>query len=338
MNQRGQTYFIIIILICVQYVRAQHFQFSQFYAVPMHLNPAFTGANVCSRVSVNYRNQWSGIPGEFTTYQLSVDHTMRRFKGGLGFQLLRDQAGIGGLTTTQANLMYSYETKLSKGTMGRGGISLGNAQRKIDYTHLVMGDQLARGGDVTSIEDFTVKRVNYWDVGAGVLVFTRSMWFGLSAAHLNKPNQSLMGGSSPLPPEIKLHGGYKFIFSESGGTNKRIPDNNSVTFAFNYKKQAKFNQTDIGLYYSKSLLVFGVWYRGLPFYKPVPGYANNDAAVFLFGINIEKYKIGYSYDMTISKLTNVSSKGTHEVSMSYQFCSQKKSKKKKNVLISCPKF
>jgi hypothetical protein len=114
--------------------------------------------------------------------------------------------------------------------------------------------------------------------------------------------------------------------------------NHSVSFAFNYKKQQKFNQIDLGVYYSKNLLVFGGWYRGIPVFKPVAGYENNDALIVLFGINVTTYKIGYSYDITVSSLSHNTSGGSHEISMAYQFCNFKKPKKKKNGLISCPKF
>src|SRR5436190_1623336 len=100
-------------------MRSQHYQFSQFYAAPTYLNPAFTGANVCSRASINYRNQWSGIPGTFTSYQASVDHTLKRYNSGIGLVLFNDRAGIGNLATTQVSLLYAYEAKLNKKFMGR---------------------------------------------------------------------------------------------------------------------------------------------------------------------------------------------------------------------------
>ena len=64
-------------------MKAQHYQFSQFYAAPTHLNPAFAGAHVCSRFTMNYRSQWAGIPGGFTTYQAAFDHYFRRTKSGI---------------------------------------------------------------------------------------------------------------------------------------------------------------------------------------------------------------------------------------------------------------
>jgi type IX secretion system PorP/SprF family membrane protein len=293
---------------------------------------------VCSRFTHNYRNQWAGIPGTFTSYQASVDHSLRKYKSGIGLQFFHDKAGLGSLTTTQVSLLYSYETRLNKKVMGRGGLSIGTVQRMVDYSALVLGDQIARGNAPTSIEGFADARASYFDVGAGVLVFSRYAWAGLSIGHLNKPNQSLLNGSSALPREIKLHAGYKHIIEEAEVQDKKHPHNNSVTFTVNYKKQQKFNQIDAGLYYSKALFVIGGWYRGIPLFKPEQGYTNNDAVIVLFGVNMPRYTIGYSYDFTVSKLRNYNTKGSHELSMSYQLCNLKKSKKKKNVLISCPKF
>jgi type IX secretion system PorP/SprF family membrane protein len=318
-------------------MRSQHYQFSQFYAAPTYLNPAFTGANVCSRGSINYRNQWSGIPGSFTSYQASVDHSLKRYNSGIGLVLFNDRAGIGSLTTTQVSLLYAYEARFNKKYMGRGGISIGTIQRKVDYSAFTFGDQLARNAE-TSLENFAGNGITYFDVGAGILIFSSSSWLGISGSHLNKPNQSLLNATSALPAEIKVHGGYKFTVEEHESSNKKIPYINAITFAFNFKNQQKFNQLDLGIYYNKNWFVIGAWYRGIPLTKPNKTDPNNDAVIFLLGVNISKYKIGYSYDMTISKLTNASSNGSHEISMSYQFCNFKKAKRKKNILISCPKF
>lgn len=319
-------------------VRAQHYQFSQFYAAPSYLNPAFTGANVCSRIAINYRNQWNSIPGGFTSYQITADHSLKKYNSGTGIQFFNDKAGVGGLKTTQLNLLYAYDIRINKVYGARAGISFGGVQRSIDYTSLVFGDQIARGGSTSTVDDISILRKVYVDMAAGGLFYNSTWFVGFATNHLNRPNQSLQGNESALPMEFKLHGGYKFTFDgdESNG-NKKNPQRNNVTVTASYKKQSKFNQLDLGLYYSKNYLVLGVWYRGLPFFRPVPGYRNNDALVFIAGVAVEKFRIGYSYDVTISKLTNVSSGGTHELSIAYQFCDQKR-KKKKNILISCPKF
>ncbi len=221
--------------------------------------------------------------------------------------------------------------------MGRAGLSLGSVQRSVDYSAFTFGDQIARNSG-SSVEGFGDGRAVYFDVGTGILVYTEKEWLGVAVSHLNRPNQSLLDNTSPLPTEFKVHGGYKLTLAEHESTNKKIPYVNLLTLAFNYKHQRKFNQLDLGAYYTKNWLVLGAWYRGIPLSKPNGKDINNDAAVFLIGFNFGTYKFGYSYDYTISKLSNLNSKGSHEISMAYQLCSFKKSKKRKNILISCPKF
>lgn len=334
-----RTYLCLLIaLVASLPAFGQHFQFSQFYAAPTYLNPAFTGADVCSRVAVNYREQWIGIPGGFSTYQVSVDHALPRYKGGIGLQLFNDKTAFGGLTSTQISGLYAYETRINKRMMGRAGVSAGMVQRRLDPTQFLFGDQIARNDPSATVEASNFNRsIRYFDLSLGMVLFTRTSWLGVSAAHVNEPNQSVTGGVIELPAEIKVHGGYKFTFSEKIVSGS-VREKHSVTGAVNYKKQAKFNQIDVGVYYNKDILVLGVWYRGIPVFRPIADYRNNDALVFLFGVSAGKYNVGYSYDFTLSKLTNASSRGTHELSMSYQFCKLKKSQKRRLITVHCPKF
>lgn len=334
-----KTYRIVIILLVqTLVVKSQHYQFSQFYAAPTYLNPAFTGAHVCSRLTMNYRSQWSGIPGGFTTYQASFDHYFRKIKSGLGVQLFNDRAGPGGLQTSQVSGLYAYETRLNKTMMLRAGFSAGSVQRTANYNAYIFGDQLENGESGTTAEQLAIEGTRYFDVGSGILIYSKSWWAGLSSSHMNRPNQSLLNNMSPLPPETKLHAGYKYVIESFEGSKGKTGEH-YATLAINYKKQAKFNQVDVGVYYNKNLFVAGIWYRGIPLLKRKIAYENNDAVVFLFGLAIQRFKIGYSYDLTVSTLTNARSKGANELSVTYQFCQGKiKGRRKRNMLISCPKF
>jgi type IX secretion system PorP/SprF family membrane protein len=329
------TKYLILFILLSSAAMAQHYQFSQFYAAPTYLNPAFTGANACSRVTLNYRNQWSRIPGTYTTYQCSYDHYIKEINSGIGVQFYSDKAGPGSLRSTQFSLLYAYELRLSKALVMRGGISAGGIQRSVDMNGLTFGDQIARGGASSSVEELSGIKTMYFDLGGGYLLYTKNLWAGFSVNHINQPNQSLLDQSSRLPAELKVHAGYKFLLDDEDA--KKASEKNSITVAANFHRQQKFNQLDLGMYYSKSYLVLGLWYRGIPFYRSYANYSNRDALIFLVGVSADKFNIGYSYDYTVSKLTNVSSGGSHEISLSYQFCSPKK-KKKKAVLISCPKF
>ncbi|HEX7414295.1 MAG TPA: type IX secretion system membrane protein PorP/SprF [Bacteroidia bacterium] len=315
---------------------AQHYQFSQFYASQTYLNPAFAGSSGCTRVMMTYRDQWPTVPGTFVTSQISVDHYVKELKSGIGILFFNDMAGSGALKSTQFSLLYAYEFKLSKKIMVRTGLSMGGIQRSIDYSTLLFGDQIARGGAATSVENISTPKVTYFDVGSGVLMYTANSWLGFSGSHLNTPNQSLKAGVSTLPADYKVHGGYRIVM-EDDDASKKTEATKYMSFAFNYQHQYKFDQLDLGFYYTKNPFVLGLWYRGIPLFKAYkPGYSNNGAIIFLAGVVLGKCKIGYSYDLTISKLTNVNSGGAHEVTLSYQFCA--KPHKRKLILISCPKF
>ncbi len=347
MNRVLRTTYIFILVFLFANMRSQHNQYSQFYSAQTYLNPAFTGANVCARLTTNYRKQWSAIPGTFTTYQVAFDHSWRRFNSGVGFLVNSDNAGSGSLKSTQFSLLYAYELRLHNKFSARAGFSAGGVQRSIDYSALTFGDQIARGGASSSVENLSTYRATYFDMAFGILLYSQNDFMGFSVSHLNKPNQALINGTSRLPSEYKFHGGHTFLLGKDASITKKADANsistmrrsteNSITVAFNYKKQQKFNQLDLGFYYSKNIMTYGVWYRGIPLYKPFTWYSSNDAVILVLGVTLEKLKIGYSYDFTISKLSNLSSRGSNEISLSYQFCNQKK-RKRSTILISCPKF
>ena len=206
--------------------------------------------------------------------------------------------------------------------------------KSINFNNLLFGDQITRGGNVLSIETPAQTKA-FLDIGAGALAYTTKSWVGVSAFHLNRPNESLMGSENvKLPVKYSLHEGAKFMLNDM---EQNIEQRKSITTAFNYLGQKEFDQFDIGFYYTQHFLNLGLWYRGIPGFKAYkPGYTNNDAIAVIVGVQTNKLNIGYSYDITISKLYSISN-GAHEITISYQICKPKK-KKKYGLIIPCPKF
>lgn len=313
--------------------------FTQFYASPLYLNPAFTGANVCSRVTLVYRNQWPEIKKAYNSYLLSYDHFLSTQKIGAGIQLGVDEAGTGGLRTTIINPSIAYEAKILKTIGIRAGFQPGVTIKSINFDKLLFGDQLARGGNtgassITTMETPTQQRI-YFDMGAGILLYSKKSWIGSSFFHLNRPNESFYADQiALLPIKYSFHGGTKLALNE----DEKDPDAKKyISIVGNYRGQAEFDQFDIGIYYTQFVFNLGVWYRGIPGLKAYkPGYSNNDAVAFILGLQKESLNIGYSYDLTISQLHKLTN-GAHEITLSYQFCKPKK-KKNNRIVISCPKF
>ena len=313
---------------------AQDMHFTQFYSSPLFLSPAFAGADVCSRVSLTYRNQWPGVQKTYRSYLFSVDHFFMAKNIGAGILFGSDVAGSGDLKTTIVNVPIAYEAKLTKKLNVRMGVQPGVEIRSINFDKLVFGDQIARGGNVGSVETPTVNTA-FFDVGAGVLFYTRKYWGGISAYHLNKPTQSLIEGEDGIiPMKIGFHGGGKYLLNEE---EKEEKNRKFISPAVNYRHQNKFDQLDIGFYFTQNVFNVGLWYRGIPLFKSyAPGYTNNDAMAVIVGVKNDRFNFGYSYDMTISKLASLT-RGAHEITVSYQLCKLKK-KKKLRMLTPCPKF
>lgn len=329
-----KSIFVFILLSFVSVSFSQDMQFTQFNAAPLYLNPGFTGSTVEHRFATSYRNQWAAIPGHYNNYVFSYDYNMGELNSGIGFIFAKEQAGTGNLGNTEAGLLYAYHFKIDNKVYIQPGMKFNFVSRGLDFQKLVFNDQLSRGGGTTS-EDVALDNVRYLDVSTGVLVYSTGYWFGMSFNHLNEPNQSLTDDESPLYMKFSAHGGYKFKLSSNG--NSRAPKK-IINATFQYKSQQKFDQLDLGIYYTQAPFVFGFWYRGIPGLKSEEGVLNNDALALIVGYKVTDYNlnIGYSYDATISRLAS-SSAGSHEISLIYEIASKKK-KRKKRKFVPCAKF
>lgn len=328
--------FIAGILIPVLTAHAQDPQFSQFYATPLYQNPSYCGTTDGSRLTLNFRDQWPGIPGAFISYAAGLDHYIPTLNSGLGLLYLDDRAGSGHLRSTSVGFQYSFHFKVTRRIQVRPGMHFYSSSRNIDFQRLVFNDQLSLSGtNPASIEVPPMKKVRYTDVATSLLVYTQNYFAGFVIDHMMKPNQSLKDGISEIPVKYTLHGGYKHYLN--GHTSRYNEE--SVFAAFQYRSQGKYDQMEIGAYYTRQPLILGFWYRGLPFVKAYKrGYANNDALIVNVGYQLKDVKLGYSFDITVSRLI-ANTWGSHEVSLIYEFNQNQKLKtKKKKDIVPCPRI
>lgn len=332
---------------------AQDPQFSQYYNIPLYINPAFSGTAKCSRAIVNYRNQWSNLPGNFNTIAASFDHNFAEYNSGVGILLTADQAGRANLRSTTAALQYAYQVDINENWSARAGLQAAFVNRSINFKDLTFGDQLSddgpTGGPTRDIFSGT-EQINYPDFSSGMMLYDENLWLGFAAHHLSRPNQSFQssGGDSRLPIRYSIHSGYKIMLNQNQVRNQPGPRNPnygrqtrevSISPTFLYKAQGKFDQLDVGLYYQYEPVLVGLWYRGLhPVKQYAPAYNNHDALIVQAGYQYESFSFGYSYDLTVSDLEPTSG-GSHELSLSYLVCFEAYPKKKKpNYKLPCPIF
>ncbi len=322
---------------------AQDPQYSQFFAAPLYHNPALAGGAFKGRFIGNARMQWPSIPGAFSTASFSYDQFFKQYNSGIGFIATRDKQGTGGLVTTSIAAQYSYQVNLTEKWSARGGLNFGYGSRSINWSKLTFPNQLNNSGVAVAPDIPPIQSANYFDAGAGALVYSRYFWAGLSALHMNRPNQALVGGSvgqlAELPMRINLTSGITIPLEKRMYGRGYNADNvvKSITPTLLYKRQGNFQQLDIGAYFTVSPLILGMWYRGLPVLKVENSTVlNQDALVFLVGFKREDLSIGYSYDLTIGRL-GPGTQGAHEISISYEFDTPQKRRRKFSP-IPCPRF
>jgi len=332
------SYVLALIMLLPLFGNAQDPQFSQFYAAPLYLNPAFTGNTMQGRVAANYRKQWLKVPGAFTSSTVSYDQFLNKYNSGVGVVFLNDNAGSGALRINSIGGLYSYVFHISRSIGIRAGMRASYTSREIDIFRLKFADQIIRDDPFFTIETFDRASSRYVDFGAGAILFTNNYWAGFSLDHLNRPNESfLQQEDTRTPIKFTVQGGYKYVLAKDP-KGRSVRD---VTLVAIYKGQQDWDQVDLGAYYKYKIILGGLWYRGIPGLKGFkPGYSNNDALVVMLGLQIQDYfHVGYSYDATISKL-GLASQGSHEMSLIYEFAQPeyKRSGKKQNFMVPCTKF
>ncbi|OQB61914.1 MAG: hypothetical protein BWX96_01570 [Bacteroidetes bacterium ADurb.Bin145] len=304
--------------------------FSQFYANPLYLAPSFAGATEEYRLGINYRNQWPAVPGVFHTYSISFDKAMPNFNSGFGILATYDVAGSGDLSTTNIGLLYSYDFNISNDWHIRPGVHFKFYYLGLDIYKLIFNSQLTGSGTSPSVYPPPFDNVADVDFATSALAYNDRIWAGFTLDHLLVPKTSFYGDDANVPIKFNLFGGIQLIKK----TRLRVKLQETLSIAMNFQRQAKFYQTDVGLYYFKSPLIFGLWYRGIPFMTSQAG----DAIIGLIGYKSDNLHIGYSYDFTISNLIG-STAGAHEISLVYEFTSFTLGTQKKKIrAIPCPEF
>lgn len=306
--------------------------FSQFYANALYLSPSFAGATEEYRFSLNYRNQWPAVPGVFHTYSIAFDKAMPNFNSGIGVLATYDVAGSGNLSTTNIGILYSYDFNINKEWHIRPGVNFKFYYLGLDIGKLIFNSQITGSGTSPSVSPPPFDNVADVDFATSALVYNERIWAGITLDHLLMPKTSFYGdgGNAIVPVKLNLFGGAQILKK----TRLRQKMQEVLSVAMNFQKQGKFYQSDLGLYYYKDPLIFGLWYRGIPFATSQAG----DAVIGLIGIKTSQLHIGYSYDFTISNLIS-SSGGAHEISLIYEFNNLSIGQQRKRMkAIPCPEF
>ncbi len=332
-------------------IQAQDVHFSQFNNSPLQLSPAMTGVYDGSfRFVANYRSQWSSIFGKqaYTTYAASFEGKIYAVKDdyfGFGLTVLSDRAGESQFSQTKANLSFSYLKQISGG--GRSykkqaqflvaGAQVGIGQHGINWEALKFSLQFdgdAYNPSLATGEDVGQNSFIYMDVNAGLMWYgvfdeRKSMYFGLTAHHINAPNVTFYDDSSePLYMKLSVHGGGELLMGKylsiMPGVVAMIQGPSLQVMAGATLRYANNDWGDVAFRIGAHGRIVGQFDNKF----------GTDAASISAGVEFHRFMVVGSYDVNTSTLIPATNnRGAFELSLIYTNPPQGK---RGNV--NCPKF
>ena len=311
--------FLLLALLSIE-VKAQDPVFSQFFFVPETLNPAFTGTLNTLYAGVIHRTQWpDGNKKIQTNYgfingPLDVDG-----KTGLGMTFLNHHETFTDYNYFQFNLAYAYNIDLNSDLRLRLGVESGYGRKNANFGNLLLEDQINTGnGGINGGStdpgylDYS-QNIDFFDISAGLLLYSDKGWVGTSLRHLNRADISFTeSGNVPLSMFLSVHGGYAFDIDNSrfNFTNK-----SKLLLTANYMRQAQYNRLDIGTALEFEKFTFGAIAATNP-----EGKSDNSHILtsinLIAGLQLDRFVLGYSYDINTSKFGN--NQGIHEITLTFR--------------------
>ncbi|MEO1514731.1 MAG: PorP/SprF family type IX secretion system membrane protein [Bacteroidota bacterium] len=304
---------------------AQDKHFTQFYASPLTLNPALTGAfDGRYRVYGIYRDQWRGVlDAPYVTFAGAADVRWdmvldSRYKDAFAVGLLFYNDKVGGLdfTTNQMTLSAAFHKGLDfdKKQFLSIGIQAGLAQRSISYEDLTFDDQFndLNAFNMATREDLPENNFAFSDFAAG-LNYNYSpkngakFFAGFALHHFLQPRISFYpeDNANLIIEEDKLY------MQISGQFSAQIPLNDRLSLVPRalIAKQGPHLEVNTGTNlriglnnYNGNALQLGSWVR------PVSNEDNSmglDALIFLVGFELGNVSLGFSYDLNLNSVSNV---------------------------------
>ena len=321
-------------ILCSAMLGAQDNHYSQFYASPLTLNPALTGAfEGRYRVSSIYRDQWRNVLEEpIKSYSVAGDFRFSPRKRnvvedaiGLGILFNNDRVGIVDFNTTQIAVSLAYHKSLGvdNNQYLSAGFQAGITQRSVNYGSLTFQDQFDgfSGFTASTLEDLPANNFAYLDLSTGLNYTAKlgrksNIFAGLAYHHFAQPVVSF---DRDQDKGDLLYGRFSTQFAANfpvGGRQSRVSLSPRVLFA----KQGPHWETTVGTNLrtvmgqaGTSAFHIGTWVR--PVHNDVG--AGLDAAVVMLGFEINNVLLGLSYDLNINALSARQRQGAFEISIAY---------------------
>jgi len=310
-----------------QRTAGQQVVFSQRFASPLQLNPAFAGSKPFTRMEFGYRTHSFPHLNAFQSMHFSMDGYNEGVMGGLGILFIRDmQANI--LNTNQLTGAYSLHLQLTSDLFMNLGIGAGLINKGIQWNNLVFSDQINKlTGEILQINEQNLDG-GIWvpNFSAGMLLFNSRIFGGFAMHHLNRPNFSLMGNQLRTPFHyIAKIGGYfslENIFRTGITQESFFVSPNIILNIHGVNKMLSY-----GMHFGLSQVFAGIWMR--------QNFTLPETLILMLGLETGNFRFSYSFDHSLSGFSGVHH-AAHEIAVRFSFITN--NKKARINIINSPDF
>lgn len=294
--RRTRSNFAVLGVLLAGLACAQHTPItSQYLFNGLLINPAYAGSRDALAANITYRRQWVGFEGAPTTQLFSVHSPLRSTRLGLGIQVHSDRIGVSRETGVMSSV--AYRIPFRKGKL-QFGIGAGLSVLQAEWTSVSLQDRSDVSYATNSRGDV---RPNF---SGGVYYYKKTYFVGASmpfmVTHVYDPAKaswSMANKAEQYQP--MLTGGYLMKLNRS----LKLKPSTLIRYQAASGVQADLNANLI----IKDKVWTGVSYR------------TNDAIVGLLEVlPTPQWRIGYAYDLGISKLRPYHA-GSHELMLQYEF-------------------
>ncbi len=315
---KGIAFIFAVFYFLTANLNAQDPVYTQYYQAPLHINPAFAGNTYAPVIHLNSRVEWPAINFAYNTYSFSVDRFFKDYNFGTGINFMMDNSGNGLYKRFRMEGIFSYKLEVAEKKYLKLGLSTAWGQNSLDWDKLIFGDMIDPSSGFTLPDGSTLPtdeirpenlNVNYMDLSAGLLYYSEMFYFGIGVKHANSPKnfyfstQDNVNKGLPVRLTVQIGGEIDLTYNDVYSQRFYAP---SLLFV----SQSGLNQLVFNNFIDLGLIFAGIGYRH--------DFSNSDAVLFSVGVSKEMFKIGYSFDYTVSKLS-ISSGGSHEIGVTVNF-------------------
>lgn len=286
---------VLLISFSVFFVKAQFDpQFTQYMYNESFINPAYAGAQDALSMTALARKQWVGFAGAPTNVTFSAHTPIANDKLGIGVNFMNESIGV--MYRNMAMLNLAYRLKVNE----TGKFCFGIQAGATGFTERLSQVQTIQAND----NNFTQSTPLLFgpNVGAGVYYYTKKWYVGFSAPRMLLNTSFGNAVSTKFAANglsYYLTGGYVFTLND----DLKIKPSLMLKAAQGAPLQPEINVQAI----VRDIVWAGVAYR------------YNDCVAAMLGCQLNsQFRLGYSFDFTLSKLQKYNS-GSHEIMLNYIF-------------------